>query len=159
MISCPHGCPIKNIFYPIIGNIQFFQHKTFQARGKEDWNTLNSLVLSAILQGWNYFRLGRRSLGQQGYPQSNIISLTTISRPSWHNKLSVWADHLIQDKNKVCVQVTGQIVQKSFTIWTHTNRMIISHQTASISTENIKIFSKNITVQFHLVMKTEVRTR
>ena len=83
----------------------YLQHTTFSAQVistqmKGRLYTLNSSVLCALLQNWNYFRSGRQSWGEQGYPQSNTIPLTTISRISWHNKLSVWVSHLIQDENK-----------------------------------------------------------
>ena len=77
-----------------------FSAQVISSQMKGRLHTLNIPVLRALLQNWNYFSSGRQSWGEQGYPRSNTILLTTISRTSWHNKLSVWVSHLIQDENK-----------------------------------------------------------
>lgn len=101
--------------------------------------------------------LGRRPRGQQGYPQSNVISLTTIFRTLWHYKLSAWTDHPTCDKNKVCIQVAAPIIKKSFIIWTHINRIIISFQNSRISIKlKPKFLPKMCSIPFS--DETEIKT-
>lgn len=110
------------------------------------------LELSAILQDWNYFRLGRQPGGKQGYPQQ--ILCHWLSFPGLYGIISFWY-YPTWDKNKASIQVTAHVIKKYFAIWTHTNRIIISHKIASISTKQKCKFLPKICVLLHLVIKTE----